>query len=165
MYKIDRENIECYTPKYAIDILIPYLKKDLTYWAPFSKDQHNFANYLREKGFKIINTHIEDKVPHDFLKYTPEFHFDAIIDNPPFKGKTDFVKRAMYFNKPFALFLPVSALSDSGIHNQYVENNVEMQLLIPKQRSEFHNQLQKGISFKTIFYCKGILPKQIILIQ
>jgi hypothetical protein len=56
---MDRENIEAYTPKYAVDLIIPYLSKDKVIWAPFSKNEHNFANYLREKGFTVINTHIE----------------------------------------------------------------------------------------------------------
>ena len=36
--------------------------------------EHNFANYLRELGYKVYNTHIENG--QDFLTYNPDFNFD-----------------------------------------------------------------------------------------
>lgn len=158
--KMDRENIEAYTPKYAVDIIVPYLDKTKVIWAPFSKDEHNFADYLRELGFTVINTHIDNG--QDFLTYTPEFEFDVILDNPPFKGKTKYVERAISFSKPFALFLPFNSFGDNGIPNLFMKNNLEPQMLIPDKRTEFENQKNKGISFKTVYICSGILPKQII---
>ena len=162
--KMDKDNIEAYTPKYAVDIILPYIKKEWVIWAPFSRNEHNFADYLREKGYKVINTHFNPETGEgkDFLTYEPDFEFDIILDNPPFKGKTKFVKRAMEFNVPFALFLPLNCLGDNGIPNLYIENNAEPQLLIPDKRTEFENQKQKGISFKTVYVCRDILPKQII---
>lgn len=157
---LDRENIEAYTPKYAVDIILPYLDKEKVIWAPFSKDEHNFAGYLRDLGYKVINTHIEDGA--DFLTYIPDFHFDIILDNPPFKNKTKFVERAISFGKPFALFLPLNAFGDNGIPKLFMEHNLEPQMLIPDKRTEFENQVNNGISFKTVYICSGILPKQII---
>jgi len=161
---MDRENIEAYTPKYAVDIILPYIPKDKIIWSPFSRNEHNFADYLREKGYKVINTHFNPETGEgkDFLTYEPDFEFDIILDNPPFKGKTKFVKRAMEFNVPFALFLPFNCFSDNGIPNLFIENNAEPQLLIPDKRTEFENQKQKGISFKTVYICRDLLPKQII---
>lgn len=157
---LDRENIEAYTPKYAVDIIIPYLDKEKVIWAPFSKNEHNFANYLREKGFKVINTHLEGGA--DFLTYQPKFHFDMILDNPPFKNKTKYVKKAISYKKPFALFLPLNAFGDNGIPKLFMENNIEPQMLIPDKRTEFENQEKRGISFKTVYICNNVLPKQII---
>lgn len=161
---MDKENIECYTPKYAVDLILPYISKDMVIWSPFSRDEHNYANYLREKGYKVINTHYNPETLEwkDFLTYEPDFHFDIIIDNPPFKNKTKYVERAFSFNKPFMLFLPLACFSDNGIPNLFINNNEEPQLLIPDKRTEFENQKQKWISFKTAYICKWILPKQII---
>ena len=162
---MDKNNIEAYTPKYAVDVILPYVPKNKVIWSPFSKDEHNFAGYLRELGYSVINTHYDPETGEgdDFLTYKPDFHFDIILDNPPFKGKTKYVKRAIEFKKPFALFLPFNCLGDNGIPNLYVENNLELQVLIPDKRTEFENQKQKGISFKTVYICSDILPKQIIL--
>jgi len=161
---MDRNNIEAYTPKYAVDIILPYISKDKVIWSPFSRNEHNFADYLRDKGYKVINTHYnpETEQGQDFLTFEPDFDFDVILDNPPFKGKTKYVERAMSYNKPFALFLPLNAFLDNGIPNLYTKNNTELQLLIPDKRTEFENQKQKGISFKTVYFCRGLLPKQII---
>jgi hypothetical protein len=161
---MDRENIEAYTPKYAVDIILPYINKEDVIWATFSRDEHNFANYLRGLGYKVINTHYNPETGEgkDFLAYTPDFHFDIIIDNPPFKGKTKFVERAISFGKPFSLFLPMNSLSDNGIPNLFIKNKLELQILIPDKRTEFENQKQKGISFKTVYICNRMLDKQIV---
>lgn len=169
--KLDKNNIEAYTPKYAVEIVIPYLKKlqetkrgRLVIWCPFSKENHNFPILFKREGFNVIFTHFDPlkKEGQDFLTFKPTFDFDIIVDNPPFKNKTKFVKKVFEYNKPFALFLPFPAVMDNGIPNLFIENNSDIQLLIPKRRTEFHNQNQKGISFKTIYICKNILPKQII---
>lgn len=160
---LDRENIEAYTPKYAVDIIVPYLSKEKVIWAPFSKDEHNFANYLREKGFNVVNTHIEGGA--DFLTFVPDFHFDIILDNPPFKNKTKFVEKAISYGKPFALFLPLNSFGDNGIPKLFMKNNLEPQMLIPDKRTEFENQKNNGISFKTVYICNCILPKQIIFTE
>ena len=157
---LDRENIEAYTPKYAVDIIIPYLPKDKVIWAPFSKNEHNFADYLRDLGFQVVNTHLE--AGYDFLTYEPDFHFDIILDNPPFKNKSKFVEKAISYGKPFALFLPLNAFGDNGIPKLFMENGLEPQMLIPDKRTEFENQENRGISFKTVYICSNVLPKQII---
>lgn len=160
----NKENIEAYTPKYAVDIIIPYLKKEWRIWAPFSRNEHHFADYLREKGFNIINTHYNPKTMEgiDFLNYKPEFEFDIILDNPPFKNKTKYVQKCIEHGKPFALFLPLNSFGDNGIPNLFIKHGIEPQMLIPDKRTEFENQANKGISFKTIYICNNVLPKQII---
>jgi len=163
--KMDRNNIEAYTPKYAVDLIIPYLPKDKVIWAPFSKDEHNFAGYLRERGYKVFNTHYDPETGEglNFLLCTNhDFHYDIIVDNPPFKNKTKYVKKAIDLGKPFALFLPFNSFGDNGIPNLFMENGIEPQMLIPDKRTEFGNQKQSGISFKTVYICRDILPKQII---
>jgi len=162
--KMDKNNIEAYTPKYAVDMILPYISKDKVIWSPFSRNEHNFADYLRNKGYKVINTHYNPETGEgsDFLTYKPDFHFDIILDNPPFKGKAKYVEKAISYNKPFALFLPFNSFGDNGIPNLYMKNNLEPQMLIPDKRTEFDNQEKRGISFKTIYICRDLLPKQII---
>jgi hypothetical protein len=161
---LNRENIEAYTPKYAVDIILKYIPKNKVIWAPFSEDYHNFADYLREKGYTVHNTHYNPETGEgeDFLTYVPDFEFDIILDNPPFKNKTKYVERAMSFGKPFALFLPFNSFGDNGIPNLFLEKGLQPQMLIPDKRTEFENQEKRGISFKTVYICWDILPAQII---
>jgi hypothetical protein len=143
---------------------LPYISKDKIIWAPFSEDYHNFANYLRELGYTVHNTHYNPKTRegNDFLTYVPDFEFDIILDNPPFKNKTKYVERAISFGKPFALFLPLNSFGDNGIPNLFIENGLQPEMLIPDKRTEFENQEKRGISFKTVYICWCVLPKQII---
>ena len=162
--KLNRENIEAYTPRYAVDIILPYVPKHWVIWAPFSRDEHHFAGYLRSLGYKVHNTHFNPETGegHDFLTYEPDFHFDIILDNPPFKGKAKYVKRAFEHRKPFALFLPLHSFGDNGIPKLFLEHGADPQMLIPDKRTEFENQEKKGISFKTVYICNRVLPKQMI---
>lgn len=162
--RINSRNIEAYTPKYAVDIILPYIPKDEVIWCPFSLRHHNFCWYLRSLGYMVFNTHYNPDTWEwdDFLNFNPEFHFDIILDNPPFKWKTKFVEKALSFWKPFAFFLPVQSISDNWIPSLFIKNKKDMELLIPDKRTEFGNQEQKWISFKTIYICNWVLPKQII---
>lgn len=161
---LNRENIEAYTPKYAVDIILKYIPKDKIVWSPFSRKEHNFVDYLREQGYQVVNTHYDPETGegHDFLTYEPDFDFDIILDNPPFKGKTKYVEKAMSYGKPFALFLPLNSFGDNGIPKLFLENDLEPQILIPDKRTEFENQESRGISFKTVYICWNVLPQQII---
>lgn len=161
---MDRNNIEAYTPKYAVDIILPYIPKDKVIWAPFSRDEHHYADYLRSLGYRVHNTHFDPETGagNDFLTFEPEFEWDVIVDNPPFKGKARYVRRAFGFGKPFALFLPFNCFGDNGIPKLFMEYGAEPQMLIPDRRTEFENQAKRGISFKTVYICRDILPKQIV---
>ncbi len=160
---MDRDNIEAYTPTNAVDLIEPYLRENMVIWAPFSRNEHNFADYLRSKGYNVINTHIDEG--KDFLTYTPDFHFDIIVDNPPFKNKTKYVEKAISYGKPFALLLPFNSFGDNGIPTLFIENDLEPQLLIPDKRIEFGNQKQTGISFKSVFICNRVLDRQIVFVK
>lgn len=165
--RLDKNNIEAYTPKYAVDILLPYLPKDKVIWAPFSRDEHHFSDYLRGLGYTVHNTHFDPESGEgdDFLTYDPPFEFDIIVDNPPFKNKARYVERAFYHGKPFALFLPFNCFGDNGIPKLFMTHEAEPQLLIPDKRTEFDNQPKDKISFKTVYVCHGLLPKQLIFCE
>lgn len=164
--KLNRDNIEAYTPKYAVDLIVPYLPKDAVIWAPFSHDEHHFADYLRGLGFTVHNTHFNPETGegHDFLTYDPPFEFDLIVDNPPFKGKAKYVERAFQFGKPFALFLPFNCFGDNGIPKLFMRYGAKPQMLIPDRRTEFDNQPKRGISFKTVYICDRVLPEQLMFV-
>jgi len=117
---------EQYTPRYGVEVLLPHIQhlKDKIIWCPFDKEDSQFVIVLRENGFNVIHTHIEDKIEYentgifdgyDFLKYQPN-EWDIIISNPPYKDKRKFWERCLDLKKPFALLLPLNILSDSVIN-------------------------------------------------
>nr|DAT96443.1 MAG TPA: adenine-specific methyltransferase [Bacteriophage sp.] len=141
------KNDECYTPRYGVTPILKHIRNKfpiengkITIWCPFDKEDSEFVKVFRENGYNVIATHIEKG--EDFYSYEPKEHWDCIISNPPFSGKRQIFKRAMSFNKPFAL----------------------MQILMFDKRIKFFNNgvVQNKITFSTGYLCWDFLSKDII---
>lgn len=154
------QNDECYTPRYVVEELLPYLNKEKTYWLPFDKDDSEFVKVLRDNDFKFVNSHIE--YFQDFYEYEP-VHWDAMISNPPFTNKRKIFERALSFNKPFALLMSNTWLNDSAPKILFEEK--DLQLLLFRNRIKFTNNgvINNKITFSSSFFCWNLLPKQIII--
>lgn len=153
-----RKNYEAYTPRYAVEIILPYIKPASTIWCPFDKDYSEFVQVFRGKGFNVINTHIDDG--GDFFKVeVPEC--DYIISNPPYSNKRAVLRRLNDIGKPYAMFLPITMLNDN-----YGKELEGIELLIPNKRAEFKRiGKASGIPFKCAYSCKGMLDKQIVFCE
>ena len=130
-------NDECYTPRYAVEALLPYLQKDKIYWLPFDKDDSEFVNVLRKNDF--------------------------IISNPPFTNKRKIFERALSFGKPFALIMSNTWLNDSAPKVLFADK--DLQLLMFRNRIKFLNNgvVNNKITFSSSYFCWNLLPKQIII--
>lgn len=157
---------EQYTPKYGVEVLLPYIQhlKDKIIWCPFDKGDSQFVQVLSNNGFKVVFSHIDGGC--DFLKYEPE-NWDVIISNPPYKNKRAFWEHALDLKKPFALLLPLNILSDSVINVTMREREREFQLLIPSKRMRFYNAISGEVgnqpTFKAAYFGVNIFKQPIIL--
>lgn len=99
-------NDEYYTPKYAVNILLPYLEqyKNKTIWCPFDKEWSNFVQLFKELNIDVKYSHID--TGQDFLTYEPDFEYDVIISNPPYSLKFEILDKCIKSKKPFCLLLP-----------------------------------------------------------
>ena len=172
-------NDESYTYPSLIIPLIPFIekfrkvknietKKDLTIWCPFDLEEDktyngirmfrsNYIDIFEKEGYKVTASHIA--TGHDFFEYEPSESWDIVISNPPFKNKAKYFEKVLSFNKPFALLCPATWLNDGGSVVKLFKNK-KLQLLIPDKRAKFFNQngkINKGISFKSIYYCIDFL--------
>ena len=131
----DGKGDEYETPKYVVEMLLPYLEKtDIkTVWCPFDKDYSEYVKVLRENGYKVINGHIH--TGQDFFKYEPE-DYDAIISNPPFSTKNDILKRCIELDKPFALLLPATCIQGASLI-QTVSSAKDFSFLILDRRISY----------------------------
>ena len=170
---------EQYTPKYGVEVLLPHIQhlKDKTIWCPFDKEDSQFVKVLKENGFNVVRSHIEDKIDigssgmyinADFLNYQPG-QWDVIISNPPYHNKRVYWERCLNLKKPFALLLPLNILSDSVINTTMRDREREFQLLIPSRRMRFYNN-QTGETgnqptFKASYFGVNIFKQQIILAE
>jgi len=108
---------EYYTPKYVVEILIPYLKdKNIkTIWCPCDKDWSWFVKVFQDNDFNVIYSHIDDE--KDFLVYEPREEYDIIITNPPFSIKNKILQRCLDLNKPFILLLSATCIQSASLIN------------------------------------------------
>lgn len=158
---------ERYTPAIIVDILIPYvemlykkLNRPITIWCPADTKESEYYKVLSKLSYaKVITTHISQGI--DFLTYTPTFEFDAIIVNPPFEGKSRWLKKILEYNKSFAVLLPSTYLADRSINVLYGQKQIQM--LIPDRRVSFGNIKGKQVTFKSIYYCWNFLDRDVVL--
>lgn len=154
------KNDECYTPRYAVLPIVKYLPKDKVIWCPFDKEDSEFAITLKEQGYNVVISHIDDG--KDFYTYEPE-KWDIIVSNPPFTNKRKIFERALSFNKPFALIMSNTWFNDSAPKQLFSEK--DLQLLMFDKRIKFLNNgiVNNKITFSSSYYCYDLLPKQIIM--
>lgn len=152
------KNDECYTHRYAVEPILKFIKPNSTIWCPFDKDDSEFVKVFKEKGFNVINTHID--YGQDFYQ-TEIKECDYIISNPPFTNKKEIFKRLISFNKPFAMIMSILWLNDNTPF--YLFKNINFQLLMFNDRMTFKNQRQDNqISFKSAYFCRDFLPEKIM---
>lgn len=115
---------------------------------------NNISNYLNKIGIDVVTSDIETGV--NFLDN--EFECDAIITNPPYSLKNQFLKRAFELGKPFAMLLPLTTL-ESAVRNELFRDK-SIQVLIPNKRFDFTGK--KNCWFATAWFCwKMNLPEQL----
>ena len=145
---------EYYTPPILVMPIIKYLKRGSTVWCPFDTEDSEFVILLREAGFNVIYSHIwEGK---DFFKYEP-MYYDYIVSNPPFTRKLEVFKRLYELNKPFAMICGLPILNYQEVGSFFLDK--DLQLLIVDKKVSFDGNTA---SFNNSYFCRGILPKDII---
>lgn len=146
---------ELYTPQYALKPLLKYLPKDLTIWEPTDYGKSNITKVLKENGYKVISTHLDN---FNFLTDIPNFDFDCIVTNPPYSLKDEFLQKCYEYDKPFALLLPITALEGTRRGRLFREYGIA--LIVLDQRIDFMNN-KKSCWFNTSWFCWKLLSKQL----
>ena len=153
-------NDECYTPRYGVEPLLEFMEpyREKIIWCPFDTQESEFVKVFTESGFRVVHSHIE--TGQNFFSYQPD-KWDVIISNPPFTNKSDIFRRALYFDKPFALLMKITWLNDGTPANVFKDK--ELQILSFNERMTFKNQPQQGkISFLSAYFCYKFLPRDFI---
>ena len=149
------EKDEYYTPPILVKPIIEFLKPNSTIWCPFDTKDSEFVILLKEKGFKVIYSHIW--LGQDFFEYEPDEPYDYIISNPPFTKKLDVFKRLYELNKPFAMICGLPILNYQEIGEFFLDK--DLQLLIVDKKVSFDGNTA---SFNNSYFCHNVLPKDII---
>lgn len=155
-------NDEFYTPSYAIEPILKYVRKDSIVWCPFDTEQSLFVKMLREHGCKVINTHLSDG--ENFFKIEKEC--DYIISNPPYSCKGEVLERLFKLGKPFAMLVGVVGLFESQKRFNMFKNNTFEIMYFNKRVSYFksYEDLKPALNppFSSVYVCSKMLPEQIV---
>lgn len=156
------KNDEFYTPVQAITPIIKYLKQHSKIWCPFDTEQSNFVKLLKEQGFEVVYTHIQNN--EDFFNL--DVDCDYIISNPPYSLKTEVLDRLFNLNKPFAMLVGVVGLFESKKRfNMFKNNNFEI-MYFDKRISYFKDYQEQKPSlnppFSSVYVCHNVLDKPIV---
>lgn len=102
------------TPKYAVDILIPYIPKDIELVWECAAGERHISRVLEENGYNVFSSDIDGRTnPLNFITDLPTGELldhpvnkVAIITNPPYSLKRKFVEKCIEYDCPFALLIP-----------------------------------------------------------
>ena len=156
-------NDEFYTPYDAIEMIIPFIPKDVkTIWECTATPKSKIVEVLRYNGYKVITSHIFEC--KDFLKYEPIEDYDMTITNPPYSIKDEFLQRAFALKKPFMFLLPITTLE--GITRSKMFREHDIQLIIPNKRFSFIPNAKSGAWFQSSWFTHKLgLPKDLNFID
>ena len=123
------------TPNYAVDLLIPFIPKDVKRVWECAAGGRKISNRLVYYGYDVYSTDLRDEVPVNFLTWDLKDQYtycDAIITNPPFSIKDLFIERAFEYGFPFALLIN----SDyHATHISWIQRGCEK--IIPNRRIDY----------------------------
>lgn len=127
---------------------------------PFDKKHSEFVRLIKTNGNKVVHSHIDNG--YDFFEYEPN-NWDVIVSNPPFKKKKEFFKRALSFNKPFALIMTNAWLNDSAPKQLFKDKDLELLMFTHRMLFLQNGTIDTKVTFSSSYYCWNFLPKQLII--
>ena len=156
-------NDEFYTPPYAVQPILKYIKPNSTIWCPFDTEDSWFVKLIATLGVRVIHSHINEGQDF-FTTEVPEC--DYIISNPPYSLKGEILARLFEIGKPFAMLVGVVGLFESKKRfNMFKDNEFEI-MYMNKRVAYFkdYNEQKPSLNppFSSVYVCHKMLPKQIV---
>jgi hypothetical protein len=140
------------TPQHATEPIRPYIPVSVkTVWEP-TYGKGAIGKLLETWGYKVIKTDLypktEDTTVADFLT-CPVPECDMIIFNPPFSLKTEFLKRACEFGKPFIFICPITIMETKKRFDIFQEH--ELSVLNLPNRVNYMGKAGSKVFFHSIW--------------
>lgn len=147
------------TPEMAVYPLLKHFANRIpipskcTIWECCDPGGSAIKSVLKNYGYEVISTDIQ--TGFDFLHDVPDFDFDAIITNPPYSKKDQFLEKCFHyncvFNIPFALLLPLTALE--SIYRGTLFSLYGISVVVLNRRIDFTGKKQNW--FNTSWFFNG----------
>lgn len=152
-------NDEFYTPLYAIEPLLKYVKPRSRVWCPFDTEQSLIVKTLLSEGHHVAASHIANG--ENFFEICKEC--DIIISNPPYSLKGQVFDRLFKLGTPFAMLVGVVGLFESQSRfEMFAANDFEI-MWLNKRIAYFKSYEEQKPSlnppFSSVWLCSKVLPK------
>jgi hypothetical protein len=150
----------CETPAYALDPLLPYLPSVWRIWEP-ACGSGRIVTVLSGHGYTIVGSDVLDG--QNFFDYQPAA-WHAVVTNPPYSIKAEWIRRCYDLGKPFALLVPVETIGRGDVQRMMERHGAELLLL--NRRVNFYMS-NKGIDkssaqFPVLWFCWRLLDAPIV---
>lgn len=156
-------NDEFYTPGYAVQPILDYIRPGAIVWCPFDTEESQFVKMLRERGCLVTATHIDQGV--DFFEADPPEGCEYIVSNPPYSCKGPVLERLFSLGVPFAMLVGVVGLFESQARFDMFRGHDFEILYLSRRVAYFKSYGDKKPSlnppFSSVYVCHKMLPKQI----
>ena len=139
------------TPPAALAPLLPYLRPFRRIWEP-ACGRGNLVRALSAVGHDVTGTDI--LTGQNFFE--TESECDALVTNPPYSCKNDFLARCYALGKPFALLMPLAALESSARQSLYRAHGLECIFLPRRVNFETPSGAGTGAWFATAWFTHGM---------
>lgn len=156
-------NDEYYTPGYAVQPILNYVRPGASVWCPFDTEDSLFVKMLRDHGCRVVATHINEG--KDFFETEPPKGCEVIVSNPPYTRKGDVLARLFKLGVPFAMLVGVVGLFESQARFEMFRDN-DFEVLYLNRRVSFLRSYAdikpcRNPPFSSVYVCHKLLPKQI----
>jgi hypothetical protein len=161
-------NDEFYTPRYAVEPILKYIRKEAVVWCPFDTEESNFVKMLKERGNKVYYSHISEG--QDFFEHGIPEGIDYIISNPPYSVKTEVLQKLFKWKRNnsinFAMLVGVVGLFESQRRFEMFRDN-KFEIMYLNRRVSYLKDYADpkpalNPPFSSVYICSGILPRDII---
>ncbi len=142
------------TPNYAVDLLVPFIPKNIVEIWECAAGELKIANRLKDYGYRVIPTDIRELPGVSTLNFLGdfqnlEFNSPIIITNPPYSLKMKFFKRCIEYDIPFALLIS----ADYSLWTINAIRKYGCEKIIPDHRIDFITPTGKsGASGHTSYF-------------
>lgn len=155
----------CNTPAYALDPLLPYLVRFSVIWEP-AAGTGNIMRAIAPPVASVVATDIHGdyaKPPRNFFEWQPG-RWDALVTNPPYSIKFDWLSRCYDLGRPFALLVPVETIGAQAAQRLMEKHGAELLLLNRRVNFEMPNKGWEGSAaqFPVLWLCHQMLPRPIV---